>query len=241
MRYIIHLTYNGTTYHGWQRQPNAPSVQQTLEESLQKVLRITHCYTTGCGRTDTGVHASCYYAHFDTENPIDCSTQTIYHLNCCLPDAIAVFSIEPTQLHARFDAKSRAYQYHIARTKNPFTSDQSWLITNPLDEKAMQHATQYLLGTKDFSSLARTGSDNKTNICTITEAYWTFSNEEYIFTIRADRFLRGMVRATVGTLIDVGRGKYPPEKIIDILEQKNRAAAGTAAPPEGLFLTDIIY
>lgn len=241
MRYMIHLAYNGTTYHGWQRQPNAPSVQQTLEESLSKVLRIPTCTTTGCGRTDTGVHASDYYAHFDTEQPIDCTPEVIYHLNCCLPDPIAIFSVEPTELHARFDAKSRAYQYHIARTKNPFTTDQSWLLSTPLDGEAMQRAAQLLLGTKDCSSLARTGSDNKTNICTITHAEWCFADDEWVFTIRADRFLRGMVRATVGTLVEVGRGKYPPEKMTEILELKNRGAAGTAAPAQGLFLTDIQY
>lgn len=241
MRYMIHLAYNGTPYHGWQRQPNAPSVQQILEESLCKVFRIPQCPTTGCGRTDTGVHASSYYAHFETEPPIDITPEGIYHLNCCLPDPVAVFSIAPTTLHARFDAQSREYQYHIARIKNPFTTDQSWLLSAPLDTEAMQRAAQYLLGTQDFSSLARTGSDNKTNICTITHAEWNFLDTEYIFTLRADRFLRGMVRATVGTLVEVGRGKYPPEQVVEILALKNRGAAGTAAPPEGLFLTDINY
>ena len=241
MRYMIRLAYNGTPYCGWQRQTNAPSVQQTLEEALCKVLHVDAVATTGCGRTDTGVHASDYYAHFELDAPIEINQQVIYHLNCCLPDAVAVFSIEPTELHARFDAKSREYQYRIARTKNPFTTDQTWLLTAPLDTEAMQQAARYLLGTQDFSSLARTGSDNKTNICTVAHAEWTFGEEEYVFTIRADRFLRGMVRATVGTLVEVGRGKYPPAEVKAILEARNRAKAGPAAVPEGLFLTEIKY
>lgn len=240
MRYFIHLAYKGSAYHGWQRQPNASSVQQTLEEALAKILR-SECPLTGCGRTDTGVHSSSYYAHFEYFGARELNAEFIYHLNSFLPHDIAVFGILKTDKHARFDASSREYKYFIARQKNPFSHGESWLITNPLLEEQMQIAASHLLQYDDFTSFARLHSDNKTNICKISRADWEFSDKRYIFTVKADRFLRGMVRAMVGTLIDVGRGKITPEQFCRIIEARDRAAASSAAPPDGLFLTNIEY
>lgn len=240
MRYHIELAYNGTPFNGWQRQPNAPSVQQTLDQTLSMLLG-GQCETTGCGRTDTGVHSSHYIAHFEYDGTCDMNKDFIYHLNSCLPKEIAVFKIYPCEKHARFDAKSREYEYVIARIKDPFAVRQCWPLTIDLDEKLMQAAAAKLLQYSDFTSFARIGSDNRTNICKITKAEWTYGPDKYVFTIAADRFLRGMVRAIVGTIIDVGRGKITFEQYIEVIEAKNRAKASSAAPPDGLFLTKIIY
>lgn len=240
MRYFINLAYKGTAYHGWQSQPNAPSVQQTLEEALCKILRA-ECPLTGCGRTDTGVHSSSYYAHFQYDGARELNQDFIYHLNSYLPHDIAVFSVERTEKHARFDAISREYQYFIAREKDPFRQKECWLITTPLLESQMQLAASKLMEYSDFTSFARLHSDNKTNICKIMRADWAFSEKNYIFTITADRFLRGMVRAIVGTLVDVGRGKISVDDFEQIIQRRDRAAASSAAPPDGLFLTEIKY
>lgn len=240
MRYHIELAYNGTPFHGWQRQPNAPSVQEILNEKLTLLLR-TPCETLGCGRTDAGVHSSRYIAHFEYDGDVDMNKDFIYHLNSCLPAQIAVYKIYPNEKHARFDAKSREYKYIIARKKDPFAINQCWQLTIGLDEQVMQIAADKLLQYSDFTSFARIGSDNRTNICKITQAEWSFSPERYVFTITADRFLRGMVRAIVGTLIDVGRAKITLDEFVAIIEAKNRGAASSAAPPDGLFLTQITY
>lgn len=240
MRYFIHLAYKGTAYHGWQRQPNACTVQQTLEEGLAKILRI-ECPVIGCGRTDTGVHSSSYYAHFEYSGLRELNKEFIYHLNSFLPCDIAVFDIFRSDKHARFDALSREYHYYIARQKDPFRKDQTWLITNALLTHRMQEAAGELLMHTDFTSFARLHSDNKTNICKITRADWEFNEKNYIFTITADRFLRGMVRAIVGTLVDVGRGKITIEQFAQIIRAQDRSKASSAAPAEGLFLTDIKY
>lgn len=240
MRYHIELAYNGTEFHGWQRQPNAVTVQEILEEKLGLLLHTT-CDIVGCGRTDAGVHSSCYIAHFEYDGERELNQELLYHFNSCLPKNIAVFDIYPCDKHARFDAISREYQYFISRIKDPFAISQRWPLTVALNTEAMQDAADKLLLYSDFTSFARTGSDNKTNICTISKAEWSFGVDNYIFTITADRFLRGMVRAIVGTLVDVGRGKITPEEFAAIIEAKDRAKASASAPPDGLFLTKITY
>lgn len=240
MRYHIVLAYKGTPYNGWQKQQNAVSVQQTLETALEMLLGQPIA-TTGCGRTDTGVHSSRYVAHFEYDGLRQLDKDFIYHLNSCLPKEIAVFEIFPSEKHARFDALQREYKYFISRRKDPFTLDQSWQLTVELDYWAMQQAADKLLIYSDFTSFARMGSDNKTNICRISCAQWLEDADCYVFTIIADRFLRGMVRAIVGTLIDVGRGKISPEGFAAIIQAQNRTKASSAAPAQGLILTKISY
>lgn len=240
-RYFIELSYKGTAYCGWQRQPSSPSVQQTIEESLSKLFRRPIAIM-GAGRTDTGVHASFYIAHFEAED-IDTSAQKLYHLNCILPHDIAIsamYEVDP-DMHARFNAHYREYKYYIQQTKNPFNIELAWLLTTPLDIHAMQRGADLLLEYEDFTSLCRLHSDNKTNICHITKAQWSQQGDQLIFTVGADRFLRGMVRAIVGTLVDVGRGKRSVEDFRTILDLRNRSAASAAAPAQGLFLTDVKY
>ncbi|MEG0466739.1 MAG: tRNA pseudouridine(38-40) synthase TruA [Mucinivorans sp.] len=240
MRYFIHLAYKGTAYHGWQNQPNAVTVQQVLEGALSKILR-TQAMVVGCGRTDAGVHSSSYYAHFEYVGERELNKEFISHLNSCLPRDIAIFEIYPTDLHARFDATRREYKYFIAREKDPFRTDERWLLTTPLLKEEMQVAASKLLEYSDFASFAKTKSDNKTTICKIERADWEFTEKNYIFTIVADRFLRGMVRAVVGTLVDVGRGRISVEQFEQIIEAHDRNRASSAAVPGGLFLTDIKY
>ncbi|MEG1607204.1 MAG: tRNA pseudouridine(38-40) synthase TruA [Mucinivorans sp.] len=238
-RYFIELSYNGAAYCGWQSQPNAPTVQQTLQDALSRLLKAP-IIVVGCGRTDTGVHSSYYVAHMDCAE-FDFTPDFLYHLNCLLPKDISVSTIVPSMLHARFDATYREYQYFISRVKNPFKDKQVWPLVIPLDTEAMAAATARLMDYTDFTSFARTGSDNKTNLCTIFCAQWNFSAEQYVFTIASDRFLRGMVRTIVGTLVDVGRGKISIDGFARIIEQRNRAKASSAAPPDGLFLTEVRY
>lgn len=240
MRFFIKLAYKGTAYHGWQRQPNATTVQQILEEAMSKILR-TNIEIVGCGRTDTGVHSSQYFAHFQYDSTVELNNDFIFHLNCCLPGDIAVYDIYPSDKHARFDAISRQYKYFITREKDPFTLSQNWLITQPLDKESMQVAASKLLNYSDFTSFAKTGSDNKTNICKIIRADWEFSEKNYIFTIVADRFLRSMVRSVVGALVDVGKGKLTVEQFEAIIEAKKRVDSCSLAIADGLFLTKIVY
>lgn len=240
-RYFARLAYKGTAYCGWQKQINAPSVQQAVEEALTTLLH-SPTPVTGAGRTDTGVHALFYVIHFDAA-PIDAAADLVYHLNCLLPRDISFSSIYevPDSAHARFDARYREYKYFINTHKDPFNQQLSWYVPVPLDVDAMQRATAKLLGFEDFTSLARLHSDNKTNLCTIFNAGWEISAENLIFTVGANRFLRGMVRAMVGTIVDVGKGKLTVDRFEEILERKDRAAASASAPPEGLFLSDIKY
>lgn len=240
-RYFIHLSYCGTNYCGWQKQPGDKTVQQTIEEALSKLTRES-IQIVGCGRTDTGVHASKYVAHFESESSKILADDFVYHLNCILPYDIAIDRIEPTELHARFDATYREYQYFIQRKKNPFELNSSWLITYPLDTDAMQEAANIMTEYDDFTSFARLHSDNKTNICKLSRVEFEVLDDKIILTIGADRFLRGMIRAIVGTLVDVGRGKLKAqEDIRRIFEAKDRCKASGAAPAQGLFLTDIRY
>ena len=250
-RYFIELSYQGSCYNGWQRQNNAPSVQQEIEEALYKILR-SPTPITGCGRTDTGVHARFAVAHFESNKASQhFDTHFVYHLNCILPRDIEIKRIYPTEFHARFDAKLREYKYYISLTKNPFCRDSSWQILTPLNIHAMQSATKYLLQHSDFTSFAKLHSDTKTNICNIThcELAHINTNQEppihensmLVLTIRADRFLRGMVRGIVGTLVDVGRDKISPEEFNEIIIAMSRQKASSQAPAQGLFLTNVTY
>ena len=243
-RYFIELAYNGAAYNGWQRQPNAPSVQETLEKGLSMLLGAPH-EIVGAGRTDTGVHAAFAVAHLDTQvDPgLVLAPEFVYHLNCVLPKDIAVRRIYavPDDRHARFDARRREYKYYITTVKDPFATGTAWQITQPLDVDAMQTAAVSLMRYEDFTSFAKLHSDNRTNICTIYGANWQTEGSRLIFTIAADRFLRGMVRAIVGTLVDVGRGKMTPPQFCTIIESRARAEASAQAPAHGLFLTDVQY
>ena len=240
MRYRINLSYVGTRYHGWQSQPNATSVQETLEDALGKVLRET-ISVTGCGRTDTGVHAEYYVAHFDASAEID--EKTTDRLNGLLPDDISVFSIEHADeiFHARFDAKKRSYKYVITQRKNPFLKGFAWYVRNPLDLHGMQEAANRLFDYTDFTSFSKLHIDVKTINCKIYRDEFEKNGDEIIFHISADRFLRNMVRAIVGTLVEVGKGKITVDDFCKIIEMKDRCEAGQSVPAEGLFLTEVEY
>jgi tRNA pseudouridine38-40 synthase len=241
-RYFLQLSYKGTRYFGWQRQPNAISVQEVMEKTLSTVLRedIT---VVGAGRTDTGVHASFYVLHFDISNEIEESEKLVYHLNRFLPDDIAIQKIEKVNndFHARFSAVSRTYRYYISTVKDPFSIDTSYQFTIPLNMEMMNEAAQVLFEFSDFTSFAKLHTDVKTNNCKVFQAEWKTENNQLVFTIKADRFLRNMVRAIVGTLLEVGKGKITINDFRKIIEIKDRGAAGTSVPPQGLFLVDIGY
>lgn len=241
MRYFIELAYKGTHFHGWQIQPDVISVQEVLENALSKKFQ-EKISTAGAGRTDTGVHASFFVAHFDTNKEFDLR-KTIFGLNNLVGKDISIFDIFKVyqDSHARFDAISRTYEYRISRRKDPFLNEITSLFTKSLDIEMMNEACQVLFKYKDFTSFSKLHTDTKTNNCTISEAYWQERNEILIFTISADRFLRNMVRAIVGTLFEIGLGKISMEDFISIIESKDRMKAGVSAPPEGLFLTEVAY
>jgi tRNA pseudouridine38-40 synthase len=242
-RYFIYLSFKGTYYHGWQIQPNAVSVQQILEETLSLVLgeKIS---TTGAGRTDAGVHALVFCAHFDCSVPdLDSEKSLIFRLNRFLPCDISIFSIKKVipEANARFSAVSRTYRYFISRRKDPFSIDSSWFLYGNLDTEAMEKEAGLLTKYSDFTSFSRLHSDNKTNICKIYHASWQNIDDKLIFTIKADRFLRNMVRAIVGTMAELGAGKISPEEFEEIILLKDRSKAGMSAPAQGLFLAGIEY
>jgi tRNA pseudouridine38-40 synthase len=244
MRYFLELSYNGANYCGWQRQPDAPSVQQAVEEALSKFLRAD-IEVTGAGRTDTGVHAAYYVAHFDTDAELtDGGDDLLYHVNSILPGDIALRRVVrvPDDAHARFDALEREYTYYIVPRKDPFRRGISWQYFVPLDVDAMNEAAEWLVRYDDFTSFAKLNSGNKTNICRVVSAQWIRKEDgTLVFRIRADRFLRNMVRAIVGTLADVGRGKLTPQRFREIIEACDLSLASGGAPAQGLFLTDIKY
>ncbi len=243
MRYFIELRYDGGAYCGWQRQPDMPTVQQTLEQSLTTLLR-ENIEVTGAGRTDTGVNASYYVVHFDCACGVTDSERLIYKLNFMLPADIAIGSITPVaaDAHARFHACEREYRYYIDPVKNPFTRHAAWQYRVPLDLPRMNEAAAQLLAYNDFTSFAKLNSNNKTNICRVMQAAWRVDESGMLcFTIRADRFLRNMVRAVVGTLVDVGRGRYTPEDFRAIIESRDLARSSAGAPAQGLFLSDVRY
>jgi len=245
-RYFIELSYDGTNYHGWQIQPNAVTVQEVLNNYLSTVLRQP-IETTGCGRTDTGVHARQFFSHFDME-PIGHSPWTvddgiIRSVNAILPHDIAIKRIFPvaTDAHARFDATSRSYAYHIHFNKDPFKNGYSWELRDRPDLGLMNEAAAIICEHTDFSCFSKSNTQVKTNICKISRADWVAKDDEIIFNITADRFLRNMVRAIVGTLLLVGKKEMGPEKVKDIIESKNRSMAGMSVPACGLFLTEVKY
>ncbi len=241
-RYFIQLSYKGTNYHGWQVQPNAVTVQEVLEKGLSVILR-ENIALVGAGRTDTGVHASFFVAHFDSINDNLDQSDFAYKLNSYFPKDIAIQKIwkVPDDAHARFDAVSRTYEYYITRKKNPFIDETSYKYLKELDIDAMNEAAEALQNYKDFTSFSKLHTDVKTNICTISYAKWEEKDDLLVFTIKADRFLRNMVRAIVGTLLEVGKKQITLEEFKSIIEEKNRCAAGASAPAEGLFLSNIDY
>ncbi|HSO87573.1 MAG TPA: tRNA pseudouridine(38-40) synthase TruA [Draconibacterium sp.] len=241
-RYFLQISYKGTRYFGWQRQTNAISVQEVMEKTLSTVLR-EDVAVVGAGRTDTGVHASFYVLHFDVSAEIQDTEKLVYHLNRFLPKDIAVQKIKKVNndFHARFSAVSRTYKYYISMVKDPFTIDTSYTFTVLLDIKKMNEAANILFEYNDFTSFAKLHTDVKTNSCKIYQAKWKKENNQLVFTIKANRFLRNMVRAIVGTLLEVGKGKITIDDFKKIIESKNRGAAGTSAPAHGLFLVDIEY
>jgi tRNA pseudouridine38-40 synthase len=242
-RYFLRLCYKGTKYHGWQIQPNSSTIQEILNQDLSLILNEV-IEVTGAGRTDTGVHAKIFYAHFDASvNDLHKDTNLIFRINGKLPKDIAVQEILKVKpdAHARFDAISRTYEYHITRVKDPFLTDFTHYIYGDLDFESMKQATALLMDVSDFTSFSKLDTDVKTNICKVSHAAWTVNTEIIIFTITADRFLRDMVRAIVGTLLDVGFGRTTVSDFRNIIENKNRSAAGNSVPAKGLFLMEIQY
>lgn len=251
-RYFIELSYNGTPYHGWQVQPNAVTVQECLDKALSVYFR-QEVITLGCGRTDTGVHATQFYAHFDLQDGVMSTDMVpvkrpdplnaVTGINSLLPYEIAVkriFEVE-NDAHARFSATERAYHYHIHFHKNPFKRDRSWLYKGELDLEAMNEAAKLLLDYTDFSCFSKSNTQTFTNNCKITEAFFQEDEGGLMFTIRADRFLRNMVRAIVGTLVRVGKNELSSGDFQQVMESKDRSNAGQSVPACGLYLVNVIY
>ena len=245
MRYFIRFAYDGTAFHGSQRQPNGITVQETLEQALAMIFR-EDIPLTFAGRTDAGVHAREMYAHMniDEEAMRREGERLVFRLNGILPDSIAIFDIYPVtdDAHARFSAVRRTYEYHVIDHKDPFLLPYATRLRQPLDYAAMNEAALLLIGKQDFASFCRTHTDVKTTICDLTQAQWKeLENGHAVFTISADRFLRNMVRAVVGTLFQVGQGKMTKEQFAQVIAQHNRCSAGDSAPAQGLYLTHIQY
>jgi tRNA pseudouridine38-40 synthase len=241
LRYFIEIAYNGKNYHGWQIQPNAVSVQEVLERSLSTLLR-KELKVTGAGRTDTGVHAKQLFAHFDAD-AIGDKAELIFRLNSFLPKDISVLNIYSVlpEAHARFDAVEREYQYFIGLSKDPFLNELVYEVHLEPDVEKMNSAAKTLLKYKDFQCFSRSKTDVKTYNCELKWAYWERKDDMLIFTISADRFLRNMVRAIVGTLLEVGYDKITLDEFQTIVESKDRSKAGASAPAHGLYLTSIKY
>lgn len=241
-RYFIHLAYNGANYCGWQIQPHSPSVQETLERCLS--LKLGQPVSlTGCGRTDTGVHARNYYAHFDYDGVLEDPEELAYRLNVFLPADIVIYRIweVPADRHARFDAKARTYHYYIARNKDPFHQQDAYAFYGALAVERMQQAAEVLKEYTDFTSFSKLHTQVKTNNCTILEAGWFEEDGLLVFHIKADRFLRNMVRAIVGTLLEVGKGKMSLDDFRGVIERRDRCSAGESVPAHALFLEAVEY
>ncbi|HBU78073.1 MAG TPA: tRNA pseudouridine(38-40) synthase TruA [Muricauda sp.] len=241
MRYFVQFSYFGKAYHGWQNQPNAITVQEVLEKALSTLLR-EKVEVVGAGRTDAGVHAKQMFCHMDVDSISDID-ELVYRLNAFLPDDIAVQAIFPVidTAHARFDAIERTYEYWLVKEKSPFLFDYAHLVKHPLNLPSMNRAAQLMLNYTDFECFSKSNTDVKTFKCDVREAVWTVDKEKWVFTITADRFLRNMVRAVVGTLLDVGQGKISPEDIHKIIASKDRGEAGVSVPAKGLYLTKVSY
>lgn len=244
MRYFVHLAFNGTPFVGWQVQPNGTSVQGVLEHTMTLIFK-EKIELTGCGRTDTGVHAKNFYAHFNlTQSYSKESLQSIkYKLNSFLPKEIVLYSIFPVldDLHARFSAIDRTYRYYIDIEKNPFSFPYAFRVYEPLNMEAMNKAAQYIIECKDFTSFSKLHTQVNNNLCTVTEAFWEQKDHQLIFTITANRFLRNMVRAIVGTLLLVGSEKIDLEQFLEIIRAHDRSKAGTSVPAHALFLENVRY
>ncbi len=240
-RYFVELAFNGKNYHGWQIQPNAITVQQSIEDALSTLLQ-EKIMVTGAGRTDTGVHASYFVAHFDSNRGIS-NKNLVFRLNRFLPHDIAIFNIYPvpSERHARFDANSRTYQYKITRIKDPFYYDFAHYLFGHLDIIKMNKAASVLYDYIDYTSFSKLHTDVKTNNCVIKKAVFEEKDHLLIFTITADRFLRNMIRAIVGTLFEVGHNKLSMSDFRKIIESKDRSKAGPSAPAKGLYLTHVGY
>lgn len=239
----MHLAYRGAPFHGWQSQPNAVSVQSTIEQALSTIMR-RQIKITGAGRTDTGVSARKMVAHFDVDQPLADEQKTVVALNSLVGRDIAIYSITRVHddAHARFDATSRTYRYFATTVKSPFFHTLAWQASPHLDFEAMNRAAAILPTVSDFTSFAKLHSDAKTNICKVTRASWNpIDDNGWMFEITADRFLRNMVRSIVGTLVEVGRGKMSESQFLDVINARNRCEAGTSMPPQALYLWDITY
>jgi tRNA pseudouridine38-40 synthase len=225
-RYFLELAYDGSAYRGWQRQPHAPSVQEAVERAMRFILHQPELFVVGCGRTDTGVHATQYFLHFDLPEARELDARFVHAINSLMPEDIAAYRVFPVsdEAHARFSATERGYVYLINDRKDPFLADRSYQLKPELDLGAMQAAVPALLGKQDFSSFCLAGSD-----------------AGYRFTIRADRYLRNMVRAIVGTFIRIGKGQQPPSHMAEVIAARDRAAAGKSAPARGLYLEHVSY
>ncbi len=241
-RYFIHFSYDGTPYHGFQTQPGAVTVQETLEKGLSTLLR-REVGITGAGRTDAGVHARRMTAHFDLDGVID-TEALVYRLNKILPRSVAVARVEAVapEMHARFSALRRTYRYYVHTRKDPFLDAYSAYITYPLDFDRMNLAARRLLETEDFAAFCKSGAGSKTTLCRVTAARWVKTSDcTWYFEITANRFLRNMVRAVVGTLVEVGRGRMSPDGFEAVILGRDRQYAGESMPARALFLEDVVY
>ncbi len=242
-RYFIFISYKGTSYHGWQIQPNSITIQKILDDALSMVIN-EKISTTGAGRTDTGVHAMTFCAHFDSIAPdLGKKKNLVFKLNRYLPVDISVNSIRKVfpDANARYSAISRTYKYYISRIKDPFSTNASWFLHSNINVAAMNKACRILIKHSDFTSFSRLHSNTKTNICKIYYASWAEADSRLVFTIKADRFLRNMVRAIVGTILEIGLGKMDIKEFEEIILAKDRCRAGKSAPAKGLFLDYIEY
>ena len=240
MRFFIKISYNGTNYHGWQVQPNANTVQHEINKAIS-VICNTNIEVIGAGRTDSGVHAKQMFAHFDFSFDLDIE-DFIFKLNNFLPNDIAILNIfkVKSDAHSRFDAESRTYKYHVVRCKSPLNNN-SYLFLRSLDIELMNEACRYIVGNKDYTSFSKLNTQTFTNNCNVTFAHWEEIDNELIFTITSNRFLRNMVRAIVGTLLDVGSGKIKVDDLPKIIKAKDRSASGFSVPANALCLFEIKY
>ena len=243
-RYFIHLAYDGTNYHGWQIQPNSTTVQQVLDNALSLILR-TDIQTIGCGRTDSGVHAVNFYSHFNFSEQLNSEELELltYKLNSLLPKDIVIYSVFNTKpdAHARFSATSRTYKYYISRKKNPFRLPYTWYYPPVLDFELMKIGAKILFEYDDFAAFSKKDSDITGTLCKLEFAFWEEIGDEFVFTIKANRFLRNMVRAITGTLLEMGQGKLDIDGLRSVIESKDRCRAGMSVPASGLFLYKVDY